>query len=94
MIIYYHWKFQALVIPAYTYIVYMLLMHIIENQKVINVVMRDYFDMITTILNILVSIYDLFIIKFIEILTENGNTNLRIKFRNRYKRVQSDNIVK
>jgi len=72
----------------------MLLMHIIENQKVINVVMRDYFDMITTILNILVSIYDLFIIKFIEILTENGNTNLRIKFRNRYKRVQSDNIVK
>jgi len=85
---------EALVIPAYAYIVYMLLIHIIENQKVINVVMRDYFDMIATILNILISIYDLFIIKFIEILTGKEGENLRKKFGNRYKKVQSENIVK
>jgi len=60
---------EALLIPAYVYILYMLLMYFMENQKEINVVMRDYFDIAGTITNTLVSIYDLFIIKFIEIYT-------------------------
>ncbi len=47
----------------------MLFMYIIGNQKVINVVIRDYFDIAGTITNTIVIIYDLFIIRFIEIYT-------------------------
>jgi len=41
-----------------------------ENQKEINVVIQDYFDIGGTITITLVIIYDLFIVKFIEIMTE------------------------
>jgi len=47
----------------------MLLMIIVGNQKEIDVVMKDYFDIGGTIINTIVSVYDLFIIKFIEIYT-------------------------
>jgi len=60
---------EALIVPAYAYIIYMTLMYIINSQKVINVVIRDYFDIAGTVANTIVSIYDLFIIKFIEIFT-------------------------
>jgi len=45
----------------------MLFMYIVGNQKEINVVEKDYFDIVGTILNTIVSIYYLFITKFIEI---------------------------
>jgi len=61
-------KFQEdLAIPAYAYILYMVLMYVVGNQNEINVVVKDYFDIVGTILNTLVSIYYLFIIKFIEV---------------------------
>ena len=50
-------------------------MYFMENQREINVVMRDYFDIAGTITNTLVSIYDLFIIKFIEIYTVKQQEN-------------------
>jgi len=61
---------EALVIPAYVYILYMLFMYI-DSQNEKNVIIQDYFDIVGTIINTLVSIYDLFIIKFIEILAGN-----------------------
>jgi len=60
---------ESLIIPAYSYISYMLLMYFMENQKEINVVILDYSDIIGTIIITLINIYDLFIIKFIEIFT-------------------------
>jgi len=54
--------------PVYTYIIYRFIMKIIENQREINVVTRDYFEIAGTIVYIIVCIYDLFIIKFIKIL--------------------------
>jgi len=66
-------KHKSLTIPAYTYIVYMLLMYIVDYQKVLDVIMHDYFDIIGTIINTLVNLYYLYIIKFIEILTTKGD---------------------
>jgi len=61
---------EALTIPAYTYIVYTLFMYLVGGQSVINVVIKDYFDIIGTIINTLISIYYLYITKFIDIYTE------------------------
>ena len=69
-------KQQALVIPAYVYILYILFMYInSQNEK--NVIIQDYFDIIGTIINTLVSVYNLFIIKFIEILAIKQETSKR-----------------
>jgi len=43
-------------------------MNIIEYQREINVVIRDYFEIVGAIINTIVCLYELFIIKFIEIL--------------------------
>jgi len=47
----------------------MLFMTILSNQNGIDAVMMDYFDIVGTTATTLVCIYDLFIIKFIEIFT-------------------------
>jgi len=46
-----------------------------QNEK--NVIIQDYFDIIGTIINTLVSVYNLFIIKFIEILAIKQETSKR-----------------
>jgi len=38
-----------------------------ENQKGINIIIQDYFEIIGTIINTLITTYDLYIIKFINI---------------------------
>jgi len=48
----------------------MFLMYVLENQKVLNIVMQDQFEIIGTIINTIISIYDLFIIKFLHIFSE------------------------
>ena len=48
-------------------------MYIVGNQDVINVVIKDYFDIVGTILNTLISVHYLFIIKFIEIFKVHNN---------------------
>jgi len=58
---------EALAVPAYAYILYMLLVNIMNNQNEVNVIIQDYFDIVGTILNTLVIIYYLFIRKFIRI---------------------------
>jgi len=62
---------ETLVIPAYVYILYMLLINIMNSQNGVNVVIQDYFDIIGTIMNTLVIIYYLFLIKFIVIFKSN-----------------------
>jgi len=47
----------------------MIFMYVMGNQSVINAVIKDYFDIIGITITTLVSIYDLFIVKFIEIRT-------------------------
>jgi len=54
----------------------MLFMYI-NSQNVKNVIIQDYFDIIGTIINTLVSVYNLFIIKFIEILEIKHETSKR-----------------
>jgi len=46
-------------------------MYVVGIQDVVNVVIKDYFDIVGTIINTAVSIYFLFIIKFLEIYNEN-----------------------
>ncbi len=46
-------------------------MYILESQKGINIVMQDQFEIVETIMNTIVSVYYLFIIKFIQIFTNN-----------------------
>jgi len=65
---------EALIIPAYTYIFYMLFIFIIDNQKGINAIMQDQFEIIGTIINTIIIIYNLFIIKFIHIFTKKEVT--------------------
>jgi len=43
-------------------------MNIMENQREIDIVFRDHFEIAGTIIYTIVCIYDLFIIKFINIL--------------------------
>jgi len=62
---------EDLAIPAYVYILYILIMYVVGIQDVVNVVIKDYFDIVGTIINTSVSIYYLFIIKFLEIYKEN-----------------------
>jgi len=52
----------------------MIFMTIVGNQNVINVVVKDYFDIVGTIINTLVIIYYLFIIKFNEIYAKKDGT--------------------
>jgi len=73
---------EDLAIPAYVYIIYMVFMYVIGHQDVVNVVIRDYFDIIGTIINTIVCIYYLFIVKFIEIFTVNHS-----KVKNQYVQV-------
>jgi len=54
----------------------MVFMYVVGHQDVINVVVKDYFDIIGTIINTVVSIYYLFIVKFIEIFTVS-KTNVK-----------------
>jgi len=51
-------------------------MYIVGGQSVINVVMKDYFDIVGTIINTLITVYYLFIIKFIDIYEEANIDNL------------------
>jgi len=60
---------EVLVLPAYIYIFYMIFMIILNSQSEINVVMQDYFDIMVIFVATSVSIYDLFIIKYIELYT-------------------------
>jgi len=53
----------------------MFLMYIIEEQKGIDIVIQDRFDIIGTIINTTVSVFYLFIIKFIEIFEKNRCIN-------------------
>ena len=46
-------------------------MYAVGNQNVINVVIKDYFDIVGTILNTIASIHYLFITKFIEMFKAN-----------------------
>jgi len=47
-------------------------MYIMESQKVINIVILDRFDTVGTIINTLVTVYCLYIIKFIDIFSGKG----------------------
>jgi len=58
---------EALVIPAYVYIVYMFLMYTIEEQAGINIIIQDQFDIAGTIISTIVCVFYLFIIKFEQI---------------------------
>jgi len=62
-------KKKVLVLPAYIYIFYMIFMIIVNNQSEISVVMKDYFDIVGIFITTTISIYDLFIIKYIEFYT-------------------------
>jgi len=61
---------EVLGIPAYVYIIYMILVNIVNNQD-INVLLQDWFDIIGTYVNTLVIIYYLFIVKFKKVSNEN-----------------------
>lgn len=47
-------------------------MYIMESQKVINIVILDRFDTVGTIITTLVTVYCLYIIKFIDIFAGKG----------------------
>jgi len=44
-------------------------MEILNNQNEINIVMKDYFNIVGIFITTIVIIYDFFIIKFIEVFT-------------------------
>jgi len=68
---------EALALPAYVYTIYILLLYVVGNQNEINVVIKDYFDIVGTILNTIVIIYYLFIIKFIEMIKVSKEDKIR-----------------
>jgi len=59
---------ESLVVPAYIYILYVLLVNIVNRQDEINVIIQDYFNIVGSVLSSSVTLYDIFIIKFIEII--------------------------
>ena len=78
-----------MVIPAYVYIMYVVFINIINGINEINVIIQDYFDIAGSIISTIIIIYDLFIIKFIEI-NAKGKEDPK-QFRKVYK-IESSRI--